>query len=151
MPPRSHCGPRWELLITVFETATVLFFLIFTIELSCVSGYQPFHQVSFWISKLVVFWLLGLHCDYLCACLIIHRNCFILFFKKKYGLILNHNRYALLLNPLARSLEELRPEGFLNETICSIILRTALVASTVCIAFLMPFFGTYTQFSGICT
>lgn len=50
-------------------------------------------------------------------------------------------KYALLLNPLARSLEELRPEGFLNETICSIILRTALVASTVCIAFLMPFFG----------
>ncbi|KAL5208267.1 hypothetical protein ABZP36_032702 [Zizania latifolia] len=50
-------------------------------------------------------------------------------------------KYALLLNPLARSLEELRPEGFLNETICSIILRTALVASTVCIAFLLPFFG----------
>uniref|UniRef100_A0A0D9VM00 Amino acid transporter transmembrane domain-containing protein n=1 Tax=Leersia perrieri TaxID=77586 RepID=A0A0D9VM00_9ORYZ len=61
--------------------------------------------------------------------------------KKKNCIILNHNRYALLLNPLARSLEELRPEGFLNETICSIILRTALVASTVCIAFLMPFFG----------
>ncbi|XP_066328711.1 amino acid transporter AVT1A-like isoform X1 [Miscanthus floridulus] len=50
-------------------------------------------------------------------------------------------KYALLLNPLARSLEELRPEGFLNETSCSIILRTALVASTVCIAFLLPFFG----------
>ncbi|VAI61941.1 unnamed protein product [Triticum turgidum subsp. durum] len=51
------------------------------------------------------------------------------------------NRFALLLNPLARSLEELRPEGFLNETIVSIILRTSLVASTVVIAFLLPFFG----------
>jgi len=50
-------------------------------------------------------------------------------------------RYALLLNPIARGLEELRPEGFMNETSCAIILRTALVASTVCIAFLLPFFG----------
>ncbi|CAD6261711.1 unnamed protein product [Miscanthus lutarioriparius] len=50
-------------------------------------------------------------------------------------------RYALLLNPLARSFEELRPEGFMNETSCSIIVRTALVASTVCIACLLPFFG----------
>ncbi|CAL4967370.1 unnamed protein product [Urochloa decumbens] len=50
-------------------------------------------------------------------------------------------KYALLLNPIARGLEELRPEGFMNETSCSIILRTALVASTVCIAFLLPFFG----------
>ena len=52
-------------------------------------------------------------------------------------------RYALLLNPLARSFEELRPEGFMNETSCSIIVRTALVASTVCIAFLLPFFGKH--------
>lgn len=50
-------------------------------------------------------------------------------------------KFALLLNPLARSLEELRPEGFLNETICAIVLRTGLVASTVVIAFLLPFFG----------
>ncbi|KAL5669308.1 hypothetical protein ACJX0J_021529, partial [Zea mays] len=50
-------------------------------------------------------------------------------------------KFALLLNPLARSLEELRPEGFMNETSCAIILRTALLASTVCIAFLLPFFG----------
>ncbi|RLM80847.1 hypothetical protein C2845_PM12G29330 [Panicum miliaceum] len=50
-------------------------------------------------------------------------------------------KYALLLNPIARGLEELRPEGFMNETSCAIILRTALVASTVCIAFVLPFFG----------
>ncbi|XP_037455518.1 amino acid transporter AVT1A-like isoform X1 [Triticum dicoccoides] len=50
-------------------------------------------------------------------------------------------KFALFLNPLARSLEDLRPEGFLNETICSVILRTALVASTAVIAFLFPFFG----------
>jgi hypothetical protein len=52
-------------------------------------------------------------------------------------------RYALLLNPIARGLEELRPEGFMNETSCAIILRTALVASTVCIAFVLPFFGKH--------
>ncbi|XP_051192098.1 amino acid transporter AVT1A [Lolium perenne] len=50
-------------------------------------------------------------------------------------------KFALLLNPLARSLEELRPEGFLNETIVAVILRTGLVASTVVIAFILPFFG----------
>uniref|UniRef100_N1QW51 Amino acid transporter transmembrane domain-containing protein n=1 Tax=Aegilops tauschii TaxID=37682 RepID=N1QW51_AEGTA len=44
-------------------------------------------------------------------------------------------------NFVMSSLEELRPEGFLNETIVSIILRTSLVASTVVIAFLLPFFG----------
>lgn len=51
-----------------------------------------------------------------------------------------------MLNPLARSLEELRPEGFMNETSCAIILRTALLASTVCIAFLLPFFGKHAPF-----
>ncbi|GJM87232.1 hypothetical protein PR202_ga03166 [Eleusine coracana subsp. coracana] len=50
-------------------------------------------------------------------------------------------KYALLLNPIARSLEELRPEGFLNETAFAIILRTGLVALNVVIAFLIPFFG----------
>ncbi|TVU28862.1 hypothetical protein EJB05_20398 [Eragrostis curvula] len=50
-------------------------------------------------------------------------------------------KYALLLNPIARSLEELRPEGFLNETSFAIILRTSLVALNVVIAFLIPFFG----------
>uniref|UniRef100_A0A804PPQ9 Amino acid transporter transmembrane domain-containing protein n=1 Tax=Zea mays TaxID=4577 RepID=A0A804PPQ9_MAIZE len=48
--------------------------------------------------------------------------------------------WTTVINPFT-NLEELRPEGFLNETSCSIILRTALVASTVCIAFLLPFFG----------
>ena len=47
-----------------------------------------------------------------------------------------------MINPLARSIEELRPAGFLTDRVFSITLRTALVASTVCIAFLLPFFGT---------
>jgi hypothetical protein len=54
---------------------------------------------------------------------------------------LNTNRYALLLNPIARSLEELRPEGFLSETSFAILLRAGLVALNVVIAFLIPFFG----------
>ncbi|XP_061361089.1 amino acid transporter AVT1A-like [Gastrolobium bilobum] len=50
-------------------------------------------------------------------------------------------KYALLMNPLARSLEELLPNRISNTYWCFILLRTALVASTVCAAFLIPFFG----------
>lgn len=50
-------------------------------------------------------------------------------------------KYALLLNPIARSLEELLPMETSNALWCSIVLRTCLVASTVCVAFLLPFFG----------
>ncbi|XP_078157765.1 transmembrane amino acid transporter family protein [Carex rostrata] len=50
-------------------------------------------------------------------------------------------KYALLLNPLARSIEELVPEHVSAQAWCSILIRTALVASTVCIAFVLPFFG----------
>ncbi|ONK69658.1 uncharacterized protein A4U43_C05F25370 [Asparagus officinalis] len=50
-------------------------------------------------------------------------------------------KYALLLNPIARSLEELLPMGTSNTLWLSIMLRTALVISTVCVAFLVPFFG----------
>ncbi|XP_039689699.1 amino acid transporter AVT1A [Medicago truncatula] len=50
-------------------------------------------------------------------------------------------KYALLMNPLARSLEELLPERVSSTYWCFILLRTTLVASTVCAAFLIPFFG----------
>ncbi|XP_027368421.1 amino acid transporter AVT1A isoform X1 [Abrus precatorius] len=50
-------------------------------------------------------------------------------------------KYALLMNPLARSLEELLPDRISSTYWCFILLRTALVASTVCVAFLVPFFG----------
>ncbi|OVA01202.1 Amino acid transporter [Macleaya cordata] len=39
------------------------------------------------------------------------------------------------------SLEELLPVGVSNSFWCFILLRTGLVASTVCVAFLLPFFG----------
>jgi solute carrier family 32 (vesicular inhibitory amino acid transporter) len=42
---------------------------------------------------------------------------------------------------LARSIEELRPEGFLTDRLFAVMLRTAIVASTLCVAFLLPFFG----------
>lgn len=51
------------------------------------------------------------------------------------------DKYALLMNPLARSLEELLPTEVSNSNWCFFILRTSLVISTVCVAFLMPFFG----------
>ncbi|KAL2348053.1 hypothetical protein Fmac_002053 [Flemingia macrophylla] len=51
------------------------------------------------------------------------------------------NTYALLMNPLARSLEELLPDRISNTYRCFILIRTALVVSTVCAAFLIPFFG----------
>ncbi|XP_058723997.1 amino acid transporter AVT1A-like [Vicia villosa] len=50
-------------------------------------------------------------------------------------------KYALLMNPLARCLEELLPERISSTYWCFILLRTVLVASTVCAAFLIPFFG----------
>lgn len=50
-------------------------------------------------------------------------------------------KYALLMNPLARSIEELLPAGMSNSYWCFILLRTALVFSSVCAAFLLPFFG----------
>lgn len=45
------------------------------------------------------------------------------------------------MNPLARSIEELLPERISENIWCFILLRTALVASSVCSAFLLPFFG----------
>ncbi|XP_062111968.1 amino acid transporter AVT1A isoform X2 [Humulus lupulus] len=50
-------------------------------------------------------------------------------------------KYALLLNPLARSVEELMPARVSNSPGFYILLRTALVTSSVCAAFLLPFFG----------
>ncbi|KAB1222194.1 Vacuolar amino acid transporter 1 [Morella rubra] len=51
------------------------------------------------------------------------------------------NKYALLMNPLARSIEELLPVRITNSVWCFVLLRTALVVSSVCVAFLLPFFG----------
>ncbi|XP_044478363.1 amino acid transporter AVT1A-like [Mangifera indica] len=50
-------------------------------------------------------------------------------------------KYALLMNPLARSIEELLPDRLSNSYCCFILLRTVLVISSVCAAFLLPFFG----------
>ncbi|RHN47738.1 putative amino acid transporter, transmembrane domain-containing protein [Medicago truncatula] len=51
------------------------------------------------------------------------------------------NKYALMMNPLARSVEELLPHSISSTNWCFILLRTALVISTVCAAFVIPFFG----------
>ncbi|XP_028217639.1 amino acid transporter AVT1A-like [Glycine soja] len=50
-------------------------------------------------------------------------------------------KYALMMNPLARSVEELLPDSISSTYWCFIALRTVLVISTVGAAFLIPFFG----------
>ncbi|PIN21491.1 hypothetical protein CDL12_05795 [Handroanthus impetiginosus] len=45
------------------------------------------------------------------------------------------------MNPLARSIEELVPSRISSRSWFYILLRTFLVISTVCIAFIIPFFG----------
>ncbi|CAI9765620.1 unnamed protein product [Fraxinus pennsylvanica] len=50
-------------------------------------------------------------------------------------------KYALLMNPLARSIEELQPARLSNIFWCFILLRTALVVSSLFDAFVIPFFG----------
>ncbi|GJR82922.1 amino acid transporter AVT1A-like protein [Tanacetum coccineum] len=49
--------------------------------------------------------------------------------------------YALLMNPLASAIEELLPVKVANSNWSFIMLRIALVASSVCVAFSLPFFG----------
>jgi vesicular inhibitory amino acid transporter len=46
-----------------------------------------------------------------------------------------------MMNPLARSVEELLPNHIARTNWCFILIRTALVISTVVAAFLIPFFG----------
>ncbi|KAK1366008.1 Amino acid transporter antl3 [Heracleum sosnowskyi] len=50
-------------------------------------------------------------------------------------------KFALFINPLARSIEELLPAGLSERLWCFIFLRTALVISTLAVAFCIPFFG----------
>ncbi|KAL9247230.1 hypothetical protein vseg_020683 [Gypsophila vaccaria] len=57
-------------------------------------------------------------------------------------------KYSLLLNPLARSLEEFLPPERSNSYWCIIPLRTTLVVSSVLVAFLVPFFGYVMAFTG---
>lgn len=56
---------------------------------------------------------------------------------------LTWNTYALLLNPLARGIEELLPAQIARSNWCFFVLRTSLVISTLCVAFTVPFFGMY--------
>ncbi|XP_073159514.1 amino acid transporter AVT1A-like isoform X1 [Henckelia pumila] len=57
-------------------------------------------------------------------------------------------KYSLLMNPLARSLEELLPDSLSSSYWCFVLLRTALVISSLIVAFLIPFFGTVMSLIG---
>ncbi|KAJ8760177.1 hypothetical protein K2173_011033 [Erythroxylum novogranatense] len=57
-------------------------------------------------------------------------------------------KYGLLVNPLARGIEELLPVGVSNSYWCFILLRTLIVMSTVCAAFLLPFFSLLMSLMG---
>ncbi|KAL9232646.1 hypothetical protein vseg_007730 [Gypsophila vaccaria] len=50
-------------------------------------------------------------------------------------------KYPLLLNPLARGIEEALPPHIANSNWCFYVLRASLVISSLCVAFLVPFFG----------
>lgn len=50
-------------------------------------------------------------------------------------------KYALLMTPLAKSIEERLPARLSNSYWVSILIRTALVISSLCVALLLPFFG----------
>ncbi|XP_012857439.1 PREDICTED: vacuolar amino acid transporter 1 [Erythranthe guttata] len=58
------------------------------------------------------------------------------------------SKYALLMNPLARSMEELLPTNLSNNYWCFLFIRTALVISSLVVAFLLPFFGTVMSLIG---
>ncbi|XP_019162480.1 PREDICTED: vacuolar amino acid transporter 1-like [Ipomoea nil] len=51
-------------------------------------------------------------------------------------------KYALLMNPCARSIEELLPPSLASNFWCFVLLRTALAISTLFVAFMVPFFST---------
>nr|GMC79322.1 vacuolar amino acid transporter 1-like isoform X1 [Ipomoea batatas] len=51
-------------------------------------------------------------------------------------------KYALLMNPCARSIEELLPPSLAGNFWCFVLLRTALAISTLFVAFTVPFFST---------
>ncbi|QHN92807.1 ATP-dependent DNA helicase [Arachis hypogaea] len=51
------------------------------------------------------------------------------------------NKYALTMNPLARSLEEFLPHRISSTTWCFMLLRTILVMATHLTGFLIPYYG----------
>nr|XP_043635524.1 amino acid transporter AVT1A-like [Erigeron canadensis] len=57
-------------------------------------------------------------------------------------------KYALLMNPLASAIEELLPARVSRNAGSYVLLRTALVVSTVCVAILIPFFGAVMALMG---
>ncbi|CAA2987988.1 amino acid transporter AVT1C isoform X2 [Olea europaea var. sylvestris] len=57
-------------------------------------------------------------------------------------------KYALTMSPVAMSLEELIPSNHKKSHIYSIIIRTALVMSTLLVALSIPFFGLVMAFIG---
>ncbi|KAJ8770454.1 hypothetical protein K2173_017945 [Erythroxylum novogranatense] len=61
---------------------------------------------------------------------------------------LTTNKYALLVTPFVRGIEELLPVRVANSFWCFVLLRIAVVMSTVCVAFLLPFFGLVMSLMG---
>ncbi|KAL1813484.1 hypothetical protein ACET3Z_023549 [Daucus carota] len=50
-------------------------------------------------------------------------------------------KFALFINPLALSIEELLPPALCESLWCFILLRTTIVVSALAVAFVLPFFG----------
>lgn len=141
LPPKSHYGQRYDLYPFMMTSPSVnmnLTIYIFLCELkvlfSCARSPTPSQSILFMLEvcKLHIF-LIFLYLNMLYKFIEHKKRCFLKSVK----------RYALLLNPLARSLEELVPGRVSVQIWPSVLIRTALVASTVCIAFVLPFFGIF--------
>lgn len=100
----------------------------------CVSGYQPLNQISFSL------YIVKLCTSHLYLIFSIFYLSIYLFSS------LTLIKYALLMIPLARSIEELLPDQVSNSLWCFILLRAALVFSNVAVAFALPFFGKFWNF-----
>ncbi|GAB4841889.1 hypothetical protein Ancab_011844 [Ancistrocladus abbreviatus] len=102
---------------------------------------------SFRISTFSVIMEIGRY-DSIAKLLIYVFSSFSITFQHQYCPSLTICKYSLLLNPLARSIEELLPQEISDSYWCIIILRTCLVISSVCVAFLVPFFGLVMALTG---
>ncbi|KAK4481758.1 hypothetical protein RD792_012669 [Penstemon davidsonii] len=64
--------------------------------------------------------------------------------KYPFEALLSNNEFIVTLS----SIEELLPIGLSNSNWCFLLLRTALVISSLCVAFILPFFGTVMSLIG---
>lgn len=68
-------------------------------------------------------------------------NFYLFYFFKRENFSLIRATYALTMSPVAMSLEELIPSNHSKSYVYAILIRTALVISTLLVGLTVPFFG----------